>query len=59
VRAGTFVALSGAVFHASDPNRSPRVRRAYLVQLSPQPVLRDGRPVELAIPLVSPASPGG
>jgi ectoine hydroxylase-related dioxygenase (phytanoyl-CoA dioxygenase family) len=49
--AGSAVALSGALFHASDPNRSSAVRRAYLVQISPQPVLIDGRPVELAIPL--------
>lgn len=55
VSAGTLVGLSGAIFHASDPNRTPRVRRAYLIQLSPQPVLRDGRPVELAIPLAGAA----
>lgn len=52
VPAGSIIVTSGALPHASDPNRTDRPRRAYLIQYSRQPVVKDGRPVQLAIPLL-------
>ena len=52
VPAGSIIVTSGALPHASDPNRTPRPRRAYLLQYSRQPVLKDGRPVQLAVPFL-------
>jgi ectoine hydroxylase-related dioxygenase (phytanoyl-CoA dioxygenase family) len=50
--AGSIVAMDGALPHASDTNRTARPRRAYLVQYSRQPVLKDGKTVQLAIPVL-------
>jgi ectoine hydroxylase-related dioxygenase (phytanoyl-CoA dioxygenase family) len=52
VPAGSLVVTSGALPHASDPNRTDRPRRAYLIQYSGQPVVKDGRPVQLAVPFL-------
>ncbi len=52
IPAGSLVAMDGALPHASDNNRSERYCRAYLVQYSRQPVLKDGQPVQLAVPFV-------
>jgi ectoine hydroxylase-related dioxygenase (phytanoyl-CoA dioxygenase family) len=52
VPAGSIVVMDGALPHASDTNRTDRPRRAYLVQYSRQPVLKDGKPVQLAVPFV-------
>lgn len=53
VPAGSLIVTSGALPHASDPNRTDRPRRAYLIQYSGQPVLKDGAPVQLAVPFLS------
>jgi len=52
VPAGAVVVMDGALPHASDPNRTDAPRRAYLVQYSRQPVLKDGKPVQMAVPLL-------
>ncbi|MFN8641286.1 MAG: phytanoyl-CoA dioxygenase family protein [Candidatus Binatia bacterium] len=52
VPAGSMVVMDGALPHASDTNRSDRPRRAILIQYSRQPVLKDGKPVQLAVPFV-------
>jgi ectoine hydroxylase-related dioxygenase (phytanoyl-CoA dioxygenase family) len=52
VPAGSVIVTSGALPHASGPNRTDRPRRAYLIQYSRQPVLKDGKPVQLAVPFV-------
>jgi ectoine hydroxylase-related dioxygenase (phytanoyl-CoA dioxygenase family) len=52
VDAGSIVALSGLIPHASAPNATDETRRAYLVQYSSQRIEKDGRPHQLAIPLL-------
>jgi ectoine hydroxylase-related dioxygenase (phytanoyl-CoA dioxygenase family) len=52
VPAGSIVVTSGALPHASDPNRTDEPRRAYLIQYSRQPVLKDGKPVQMAVPFL-------
>jgi ectoine hydroxylase-related dioxygenase (phytanoyl-CoA dioxygenase family) len=52
VPAGSIVVMDGALPHASETNRTDSPRRAYLVQYSRQPVLKDGKPVQLAVPFV-------
>lgn len=52
VPAGSLVVTSGALPHASGPNRTDRPRRAYLIQYSQEPVLKDGKPVQLAVPFL-------
>lgn len=52
VPAGSLVAFDGALPHASDPNRTARRRRAYLVQFSRVPIEKDGKLVQLAVPLL-------
>jgi ectoine hydroxylase-related dioxygenase (phytanoyl-CoA dioxygenase family) len=52
VEAGSIVAFSGLIPHASDPNRTAALRRAYLIQYSAQPISKDGRAYQLAEPLV-------
>jgi ectoine hydroxylase-related dioxygenase (phytanoyl-CoA dioxygenase family) len=52
VEAGSIVVFSGVIPHASAPNASDTVRRAYLVQYSSCPIEKDGRPVQLAVPLL-------
>jgi ectoine hydroxylase-related dioxygenase (phytanoyl-CoA dioxygenase family) len=55
VAAGDAVVLSDAVLHCSGRNLSGAPRRAWMPQLSAQPMLReDGRPVALAVPLAPP-----
>jgi ectoine hydroxylase-related dioxygenase (phytanoyl-CoA dioxygenase family) len=50
--AGSMVAMDGALPHASDNNRSDGPCRACLVQYSRQPVLKDGKPVQMAVPFL-------
>ncbi len=52
VEAGSVVAMSGVVPHASAPNATDQPRRAHLVQYSSQRIVKDGRPYQLAIPLL-------
>lgn len=52
VDAGSVVVMSGVIPHASAPNGTDHVRRAYLVQYSSCPIEKDGRPHQLAIPLL-------
>lgn len=52
VPAGSVVAFDGALPHASDPNRTTQVRRAYLIQYSREPVQKEGKLVQRAIPLL-------
>lgn len=52
VPAGSMVVMDGALPHASDTNRTARLCRAYLVQYSRQPVLKDDKPVQLAVPFL-------
>jgi ectoine hydroxylase-related dioxygenase (phytanoyl-CoA dioxygenase family) len=52
VPAGSIVVTSGALPHASGTNRTDRPRRAYLIQYSRQPVLKDGKPVQMAVPFL-------
>ncbi len=52
VPAGSIVVTDGALPHASDPNRTDRARRAYLLQYSRHPVLKDGKPVQMAVPFL-------
>ncbi len=52
VPAGSIVVMDGALPHASDTNRTDRPRRAYLVQYSRQPVVKDGKTVQLAVPFL-------
>jgi ectoine hydroxylase-related dioxygenase (phytanoyl-CoA dioxygenase family) len=51
--AGSVIVQSGLLPHRSGLNASDTVRRAYLCQFSPRPVLDDqGRPIQLAVPLL-------
>ncbi len=52
VPAGSIVVTDGALPHASETNRTDSPRRAYLIQYSRQPVLKDGKPVQMAIPFL-------
>jgi ectoine hydroxylase-related dioxygenase (phytanoyl-CoA dioxygenase family) len=52
VKAGSIIVTSGALPHASNPNRTDGPRRAYLIQYSEQPVLKDGKTVQMAVPLL-------
>ena len=52
IEAGGIVVFSGLVPHASPPNRTDERRRAYLLQFSSRPVERDGRPFQLAVPVL-------
>lgn len=52
VPAGSIVVTSGALPHASNPNRTDQPRRAYLIQYSRQPVVKEGKPVQMAVPFV-------
>ena len=53
VPAGSIACFSSVVFHRSGPNLTDRLRRAYIVQYSPEPILmEDGsRPRHQAVPL--------
>jgi phytanoyl-CoA hydroxylase len=53
VPAGSVVVMSGLLPHRSGLNGSDTVRRAYLCQFSPRPVVDDkGRPINMAVPLL-------
>lgn len=53
VPAGSVVVMSGLLPHRSGLNESHAIRRAYLCQFSPRPVLDDGgRPIQMAVPLL-------
>jgi ectoine hydroxylase-related dioxygenase (phytanoyl-CoA dioxygenase family) len=52
VEAGSIVVMSGVIPHASSPNRTGKVRRACLVQYSSVRIEKDGRPHQLAVPLL-------
>ena len=53
VPAGSVVVTSGLLPHRSGINESDAIRRAYLCQFSPRPVLDDGgRPIQMAVPLL-------
>jgi ectoine hydroxylase-related dioxygenase (phytanoyl-CoA dioxygenase family) len=53
VPAGSLVVMSGLLPHRSGLNTSDMVRRAYLCQFSPLPVVDDqGRPIQMAVPLL-------
>ncbi|GFR51196.1 hypothetical protein Agub_g13543 [Astrephomene gubernaculifera] len=53
VPAGTVVVFLDTLLHASGPNHSRHMRRAWMPQFSSRPILRrtDGQPVALAMPL--------
>lgn len=52
--AGSLAVFSSLTFHRSGPNRTDRMRRAYVTQYSPQVILtQDGsRPMHLAVPFL-------
>jgi hypothetical protein len=51
--AGSLIVQSGLLPHRSGLNASGSVRRAYLCQFSPRPVVDEqGRPINLAVPLL-------
>jgi ectoine hydroxylase-related dioxygenase (phytanoyl-CoA dioxygenase family) len=53
VPAGSIAVFSSALLHRSGPNHTARPRRSYVVQYSPEPILRpDGSVFELADPLL-------
>src|SRR5688500_499780 len=52
VPAGSIAVFSSTCFHRSGVNTSPKPRRVYLAQYSPEPILRDGKPAILAEPFL-------
>lgn len=54
VPAGSLVVFSSLTFHSSGANTTDRMRRAYVTQYSPQPILRpsDDQPMHLAVPFL-------
>ena len=54
VPAGSLVVFSSLTFHRSGANTTDRMRRAYVTQYSPEPILRpeDGQPMHLAVPFL-------
>lgn len=54
VPAGSLVVFSSLTFHRSGANTTDRMRRAYVTQYSPQPILRpeDNQPMHLAVPFL-------
>jgi ectoine hydroxylase-related dioxygenase (phytanoyl-CoA dioxygenase family) len=53
VPAGSIVAFDSFVLHRSGPNLTDRMRRIYLPQYSPAPILRpDGKPWAMATPFL-------
>jgi ectoine hydroxylase-related dioxygenase (phytanoyl-CoA dioxygenase family) len=54
VPAGSIVAFSSVAFHRSGPNTSDKMRRVYLAQYSPEPILKANgtEPWALAVPFV-------
>lgn len=57
VSAGSIACFSSTLFHRSGPNTTDHMRRAYLAQYSPEPILSDdgSRPRYLAEPVLSSA----
>lgn len=54
VPAGSLVVFSSLTFHCSGANTTDRMRRAYVTQYSPEPILRpeDNQPMHLAVPFL-------
>jgi ectoine hydroxylase-related dioxygenase (phytanoyl-CoA dioxygenase family) len=53
VPAGSIAVFSSALLHRSGANRTSRPRRSYVVQYSPEPILKpDGTALGLAEPLL-------
>ncbi|MCP4194173.1 MAG: phytanoyl-CoA dioxygenase family protein [Planctomycetaceae bacterium] len=54
VPAGSLVVFSSLAFHRSGANTTDRMRRAYVTQYSPQPIVRpeDNQPLHLAVPFL-------
>lgn len=53
VPAGSLILMSGLLPHRSGLNASGAIRRAYLCQFSPQPIVDDrGEPIQMAVPLL-------
>jgi len=54
VPAGSVVVFSSLTFHRSGPNRTNRMRRAYVTQYSPEPIHQPGtpQPLHLAEPFL-------
>jgi ectoine hydroxylase-related dioxygenase (phytanoyl-CoA dioxygenase family) len=53
VPAGSLIVLSGLLPHRSELNATDTVRRAYLCQFSPRPVVDDrGKAIQMAIPVL-------
>src|SRR5262249_11369354 len=53
VPAGSVILMSGLLPPRSGLNASSSVRRAYLCQFSPRPVVDDrGKPIQMAVPLL-------
>ena len=54
VPAGSLVVFSSLTFHCSGANTTDRMRRAYVTQYSPQPILRpdENQPMHLAVPFL-------
>ena len=54
VPAGSLVVFSSLTFHSSGANTTDRMRRAYVTQYSPEPILRpeDNQPMHLAVPFL-------
>jgi ectoine hydroxylase-related dioxygenase (phytanoyl-CoA dioxygenase family) len=54
VEAGSIVCFSSTVFHRSGPNRTDRLRRVYVAQYSPEPILNDDgdAPRHQAVPVL-------
>lgn len=54
VPSGSLVVFSSLTFHCSGANTTDQMRRAYVTQYSPQPILRpqDKQPMHLAVPFL-------
>ena len=55
VPAGSLVVFSSLTFHCSGENRTERMRRAYVTQYSPEPIIQpaSGQPLHLAVPFIA------
>ncbi len=58
VPAGSLVVMSGLLPHRSGVNATDQIRRAYLCQFSPRPVLDDrGQAIQMAVPMLRDGKP--
>ena len=59
VPAGSLVVFSSVVFHRSGANTTDQMRRAYVTQYSPEPIINPAtdEPLHLAVPFLSNGSP--